>query len=145
MALKGGYDKGKVLEKDYQKRCSNCGKLKSKEEFDINQIQAGDRLVRRGECKECRKWKKPIPLKKKINFIKDNPRPTIGEFFHCPVCQKDKPVNTNLSVALDHDHHTGEIRGYICLACNTGMGQLGDDVKNLERSIKWLKRVIDNE
>ncbi len=28
MALKGGYDKGKALEKDYKKRCSNCGKLK---------------------------------------------------------------------------------------------------------------------
>ncbi len=70
MALKGGYDKGKVLEKDYQKRCSNCGKLKRKEEFDINQIQAGDRLVRRGECKECRKWKKPIPLKKKNRLYK---------------------------------------------------------------------------
>ncbi len=56
MVLKGGQDKGKELEEEYSKKCTNCGVLKDKREFDINQIQAGDRIVRRGECKECRKW-----------------------------------------------------------------------------------------
>jgi len=133
VVLKGGYDRGKGIEPEYKKRCSNCGLLKDKREFDINQIQAGNRIVRRGECKECRKWKKPIPQKQKQEYLKKNPKPNIGDNFHCPVCNKTKPVLNNTSVALDHNHNTGEIRGYICLACNTGMGQLKDDTTILER------------
>lgn len=142
MVLKGGYDKGKELEPNYEKRCTSCGILKNKIEFDINQIQAGDRIVRRGECKECRKWKKPIPKSKKDIFMQNNPKPVAGKDFHCPVCNKTKPVLNNTSVVLDHDHHTGEIRGYICLACNTGMGQLKDDVNILQRAIKWLRGTL---
>lgn len=144
MVLKGGYDKGEELEPEYSKKCTNCGKLKDKTEFEVNQIQAGDRLVRRGECKECRSWKKPINQKQKDLFIKNNPKPKVGKNFLCPVCNKTKPVFNNKSIALDHDHHTGEIRGYICLACNTGMGQLKDDPIVLKRAIDWLNKSFDN-
>ena len=142
MVLKSGYDRGKEREPEYRKKCTNCGVEKDKREFDINQIQAGDRIVRRGECKECRKWKKAIPLKNKKIFIKNNPKPKIGSF-HCPVCNKIKPVLNNTSVAIDHNHHTGKIRGYICLACNTGIGQLKDDVNILKRAIKWLQKTLN--
>ena len=140
MSLKGGYDKGKELEPEYEKICTNCGLEKDKREFDINQIQAGDRIVRRGECRDCRKWKKPIPQKARQQFELYNPRPEIGSVFHCPVCDKDKPVVKNSSIALDHDHHTGKIRGYVCQACNTGMGNLRDDIDVLSRAISWLKK-----
>ncbi len=142
MPLKGGYNKGKELEPEYSKRCTNCGVEKDKREFSINQIQAGNRLVRRGECDACRKWKKPIPAAARREFVKRNPKPNIGEDFFCPVCRKKKPIISNASVALDHDHHTGKIRGYICLACNTGMGQLKDDIGILKRAIKWLSGTL---
>lgn len=140
--LKGGYDKGKRNEPEYKKKCNNCGVLKNKIEFDINQIQAGDRLVRRGECKVCRQWKKPIPTKAKNEFIKKNPRPIIGVSFLCPICKKSKPVLNKTSVVLDHNHETGEIRGYVCLACNTGMGNLRDDINVLKRAILWIKKLL---
>ena len=139
MALKGGYDRAKDIEPDYEKVCTSCGIRKDKTEFEVNQIQAGDRLVRRGECRDCRKWKKPIPAKARKAFMEAHPKPEIEGTFLCPVCNKNKPVVDNKSVALDHDHKTGEIRGYICLACNTGMGQLRDDVSILKRAIEWLK------
>ena len=138
MTLKGGYDKAKAIEPEYKKRCSSCGLEKDKREFEINQIQADNRLVRRGECKSCRSWKKPISQKKKKEFIKNNPRPTVGKDFHCPVCDKIKPVINNKSVVLDHDHETGKIRGYVCLPCNTGMGNLRDNKNILIRAVKWI-------
>ena len=140
--LKKGYDKGKKNEPEYKKICSNCGITKDKKEFDINQIQAGDRLVRRGECKSCRKWKKPIPSKLKNDFIKKNPRPKIGDSFFCPICQRIKPVLNRTSVVIDHNHKTGEIRGYVCLQCNTGMGNLRDEVGILKRAILWIKMIL---
>jgi Recombination endonuclease VII len=40
---------------------------------------------------------------------------------------------------LDHDHETGKFRGWLCLQCNMGIGQLGDTVAGLERALAYLK------
>ena len=42
-------------------------------------------------------------------------------------------------MALNHDHKTGQITGYICDSCNTGLGRFKDDTVVLERAIKYLK------
>ena len=81
MTLKGGYDKAKAIEPEYKKRCSSCGLEKDKREFEINQIQADNRLVRRGECKSCRSWKKPISQKKKRNLLKTIHVPPLVKIF----------------------------------------------------------------
>lgn len=41
--------------------------------------------------------------------------------------------------AVDHCHDTGKIRGLLCSNCNTGIGNLRDDVKLLQRAIEYLK------
>jgi hypothetical protein len=41
---------------------------------------------------------------------------------------------------LDHDHETGKFRGYICIACNMGIGQLGDTESALFRALLYLRR-----
>lgn len=39
---------------------------------------------------------------------------------------------------LDHDHASGEFRGWLCPACNTGLGSFGDDPSRLESAIRYL-------
>jgi hypothetical protein len=39
---------------------------------------------------------------------------------------------------LDHDHETGQIRGWICLSCNVGLGHFADNPARLERAIDYL-------
>ena len=41
-------------------------------------------------------------------------------------------------LVLDHDHITGQFRGWICGNCNKGIGNLGDNVNGLEMAIKYL-------
>jgi hypothetical protein len=41
---------------------------------------------------------------------------------------------------LDHDHLTREFRGWLCGACNRGIGLLGDDVNGLRRALAYLER-----
>ncbi len=44
-------------------------------------------------------------------------------------------------VCVDHNHHTGVVRGLLCQPCNTGIGLLGDNVEGLMRALAYLKGV----
>ena len=50
----------------------------------------------------------------------------------CPICNKRK------ASAIDHDHKTGKVRGYICNKCNLGLHYIEDiELKNnMERYLK---------
>lgn len=40
---------------------------------------------------------------------------------------------------VDHDHQTGQIRGLLCLPCNTGLGFFQDSVVLLAHAIVYLE------
>lgn len=110
--------------------------------FEKNQHNKDNVIVRRSECKECRNKAKKHPrinAKAKREFELNNPRPEIGSQFHCPVCQKTTTVTKGRDVVLEHCHHTGTIRGYLCNRCNTGIGVLNDDENILKRAIRWIQ------
>jgi hypothetical protein len=44
-------------------------------------------------------------------------------------------------MALDHDHLTGEFRGWLCATCNHAIGMLGDTVAAANRAVAYLERV----
>ena len=55
----------------------------------------------------------------------------------CPVCLKDY---ANLrDKCIDHCHTTGKVRSVICRKCNTGIGQLGDDLETILRAAAYLR------
>lgn len=55
----------------------------------------------------------------------------------CAICSK-REIN-GLSLAIDHDHRTGKVRGLLCRMCNTGLGSLGDTVESLETALRYLR------
>jgi hypothetical protein len=138
MSAKGSYQRLKSKEADYEKICNVCNIKKNKNDFEINQIAGDDRLVRRGTCKQCRSYKKSIPPKVKKDW--ESKKPKIGEEFFCPICKCTKIVQHKTSVCIDHNHITGNVRGLICLACNSGIGQLQDSVEILRNAIEWIQR-----
>ena len=125
------------------KICRRCQQRKSIFEFEKNQKSIAGKVSRRGECKECRKWKRPISKKARDEFEKEHPQPPIGSNFHCPICERTIIRQFKNDVVLDHLHDTGEIRGWICRMCNNGMGMMEDDVRILKRAIKWLEGTLE--
>lgn len=47
---------------------------------------------------------------------------------------------TQKTACVDHDHHTGIIRGLLCRQCNTLIGQANDNIDILKRAIKYLQK-----
>lgn len=39
----------------------------------------------------------------------------------------------------DHNHKTGEFRGWLCQPCNSGLGFFRDDISLLKKAIRYLR------
>lgn len=62
----------------------------------------------------------------------------------CAICGQHisaLPNRGNLPLlAIDHDHITGQIRGLLCHACNTGLGCFHDSAPTLHKAIRYLRQ-----
>lgn len=102
--------------------CKICGKCLPITHFHNN----GRKLAVEKRCKDCvNKIKREIRLLKKIAPEKPS---------SCQCCRKitDK-------LCLDHCHKTNKFRGWICLSCNRGIGQLGDSLESLLNVVEYLR------
>jgi hypothetical protein len=54
----------------------------------------------------------------------------------CAICRQGSPNERDL--CIDHDHSTGEVRGLLCVLCNSGLGQFRDDPVILRAAIEYL-------
>lgn len=54
----------------------------------------------------------------------------------CAIC--DKPPKDGKRLFIDHNHLTGDVRGLLCVECNTGLGMFGDRLEVLQKAIEYL-------
>jgi hypothetical protein len=122
-----------------KKICNVCHKLKKTTEFAKNQNAKNNRSVRRPSCKTCRLTMEgknvSVADKRKWQKAKPNQEP-----FECPICKKRTIAGVTSKLVLEHNHLTGEVGGWICDSCNTGLGRFKDDVELLKSAIAFLKK-----
>lgn len=56
----------------------------------------------------------------------------------CKVCEE--PETENKSLAIDHDHKTGQVRGLLCGKCNKAIGLLRDNAELLRKAADYLEK-----
>lgn len=67
----------------------------------------------------------------------------LGQFYatqnsKCAICGITEDEHKKF-FAIDHDHATGKVRGLLCMACNTGLGNFRDNQDLLNLAMKYLK------
>jgi hypothetical protein len=54
----------------------------------------------------------------------------------CNCCGKESPR----PLIIDHDHKTGEIRGFLCYRCNVGLGFFDDCIDGVQKALDYLNK-----
>ena len=120
------------------KICNVCHCLKPTENFAKNQNNLHG-IVRRPTCQKCRtSIDKRAPKTKQAKQM-EKQKPKIGDPFTCPICRKRSIVAVTAKIVADHDHHTGNIRAYICDSCNTGLGRFKNGENFLMNAVNYIK------
>lgn len=100
-----------------------------------------------------RKWRESNPLNSKNTALKKVFGIGIKEYIsmyeaqdgRCAICGNeglfyDKGLGRTKTLAVDHCHDTGKIRGLLCSRCNRGLGMFNDSIELLEKAVKYLKK-----
>lgn len=67
----------------------------------------------------------------------------------CICCSKSiymptKDVPRKDYAVIDHCHVTGKMRGLVCSPCNTGIGQLGDNLEGVMKAARYLEKAEES-
>lgn len=119
---------------EHVKTCIKCGETKSIFEFPARIAAHRDMLgvERRNECKDCMK-----KVGRQRDALRKNfPKPDTLEV--CPICGRHES-KFKKRWCLDHDHITGEARGWICDDCNGGLGKFLDNPEACIRAADYLR------
>ena len=67
----------------------------------------------------------------------------------CAICGRESLTKGKTgrvyTLAVDHEHGTGRVRGLLCGPCNQGLGSFGEDVSRLKAAIKYLEKFKPDE
>jgi len=122
---------GDFIEKT--KVCAKC-----KQELPLSSFAKANGNYPRSECRDC--GKKQAKIREELK--KQHTKP--GVDYLCPVCNRgyeDIKFNGNRhgGWCLDHDHKTGQFRGWLCHDCNKALGFFKDNVELLKSAIEYIK------
>jgi len=119
------------------KQCIDCKEEVSLKNFGVDRYKVGGEVTLRNQCNSC--TQKQAKLLSKLK--KENIKP--DKNYKCPICSDNydtiKVKSGMKDWVLDHDHLTGEFRGWLCNKCNSALGWFKDDPKIISKALDYLK------
>ena len=135
-----------TLEKQSTKTCYRCKEVKDIDMFGIaNRTKDGLKIW----CKTCCKdYNADFHYRKKYGLSTAQVIQMHEERdYKCDICNGNQPPRKvgktsyiSDTMAIDHCHKSGKIRGLLCHVCNTFLGAVKDDTRILKKMINYLER-----
>jgi hypothetical protein len=120
------------------KKCVKCGEEKLLSAY----TKASGGNYHRTSCKECE-----TKLTKDRQALREQHKHTYpNDEYQCPICQRKEEIVRGSggkkvgSWCCDHNHRTGEFRGWLCHDCNRALGNFKENKHNLKRALEWLEK-----
>ena len=130
--------------------CSHCKVEKKFSEFHLHKGHPHGVSYR---CKACarknnKKYYDPVRMRslalKRLYGITldDYNRMLKIQNNRCAICNGTETGRKDIKYFnVDHCHTTGKVRGLLCHGCNSGIGNMKDDVELLDKAIAYLKEM----
>lgn len=91
-------------------------------------------------------WRRANPEKYKAQYLASEYGITLQEYATrladqdgaCAICRRVP----SRSLAVDHDHVSGRVRGLLCSTCNSGLGHFKDDPGRLRAAAEYVERSL---
>lgn len=127
----------------FYKKCSKC-----KQPKEISQFGNPANKTISTYCKVCQK---KINKEKKIinreKLLKTNYNMSLKQYNEifvkqngcCAICKKHQS-ELSITLAVDHNHETGKIRGLLCQNCNRALGHFQDNINTMQNAILYIKK-----
>lgn len=125
--------------------CGRCRTTKERAAFYPSQL---DKRPNSSWCKACRaKHYSPVSqrradLKRKFGITpEDYTAMHAAQGGVCAICEQPETALMRgrvMSLAIDHDHVTGKVRGLLCGNCNRAIGMLADDPERAMALAEYL-------
>lgn len=98
-------------------------------------------ISRYKDIEKRRKWERNFDYMRNYGITTDDYNRMFDEQEgRCAICLKHQS-EFNKRLHVDHCHKTNQVRGLLCHNCNLSIGRLGEDIKTLERAIRYLQNV----
>jgi hypothetical protein len=113
--------------------CKKCKTHKPVGEF-VHRDRASNGLKPINSCRECdKKASQQLKIARK-----STPKPPTDHI--CPLCLRGREeLGYTSAFVLDHDHITGDARGWICHDCNTALARIHDNSETAKRMVSYIE------
>ncbi|MFB9681188.1 endonuclease domain-containing protein [Streptosporangium vulgare] len=93
--------------------------------------------LRDGREVHCRVCQRIVTRIRRLGLRPEVAATPLAEDGRCEVCGAQPP---NWGLQLDHDHTTGDFRGWLCGGCNAAIGHAGDNPIRLRALADYLDK-----
>lgn len=114
--------------------CAGCKLDKKGRSFNLKQ----ERELRNNLREDTRLRDRDNTFPKYKISKEDYMRMFLGQEGRCKICLTHED-SLNKRLAIDHCHETGEVRGLLCMRCNSALGLLKENINIVDNALTYLK------
>jgi hypothetical protein len=128
------FHKSRSAADGFQGRCKKC----ISDWYEENKLRVRAQKAEWYKDPENRRRQREIQLRRRFGISTEKYEELLlKQSGVCAICKKLEELDRSL--AVDHDHKTGRIRGLLCTKCNTAIGLLNEDPVVLVNAQKYLQ------